>query len=146
MDKVKRRSPFITLFGGLGTLWYAVHAVEYVFARYDKLETRMALPAPLGLQDLFLAMPGWASLVFTFTIWLGLLGAVLLLLGDRASVLILSLALITAIATTAWGAMAYLQGFSPVGGIDPLLFGAGQGAVALGLWLYARTAKRYNTI
>ncbi|MFN7002484.1 MAG: hypothetical protein ACK4NW_03505 [Roseinatronobacter sp.] len=146
MPAVARRSFLVTLFGVAGLFWYLFHAIEYVFARYDALNTIVALPAPMGLSGLFDAMPQWASIALTLTIWLGLLGAVLLLLADRASVLILSLTLLTALVTLAWGVMAFSQGLRELGQIQPLYFSAGQAAFAVGIWLAARTAKRYGLI
>jgi hypothetical protein len=146
MPAATRRSLFVTLFGVVGTLWFAIHAIEYVYARYDALNEAMPLVAPLGLGPLYDAMPQWAAIALTMTIWLGLLGAFLLLLGDRASVLVLSFTLLAAVVTLVWGALAFSQGLGALGGVDPLLFGAGQAAVALGVWLYARTAKRFAAI
>lgn len=146
MSAATRRSLFVTIFGVVGTLWFALHAVEYVYARYDALNTMLPLTSPLGLNGVFEEMPEWAAIALTLTIWLGLLGGLLLLIGDRASVFVLSLTLLAALVTFVWGALAFSQGLGPIGPIDPLLFGAGQGAVALGIWLYARTAKRYGTL
>lgn len=142
----RRRSFFVTLFGVVGTLWFALHGVEYVFARYATLNEMLPLPAPLGLQALFEALPQWAAISMTAAIWIGLLGAFLLLLGDRASVLVLSLCVISALVSLVWGGMAFLDGSGPFGGVDPLLFTAGQMAMAVALWLYARTAKRFGTL
>lgn len=146
MSAATNRSMFVTIFGVVGVLWFALHAVEYVYARYDALNDLIALVPPLGLAGLFSEMPQWAAIALTATIWLGLLGAFLLLLGDRASVFVLSLTLIAALVTFAWSALAFSQGLGAIGQVDALLFGAGQAAVALGVWLYARTAKRYGTL
>jgi hypothetical protein len=75
MPATTRRSFLVTIFGVIGTLWFAIHAIEYVFARYLALETAFPLPAPFGLSGVFEAMPQWASIALTATIWLGLLGA-----------------------------------------------------------------------
>lgn len=146
MAATRSRSFFVTLFGLVGTLWFALHAVEYVFARYTRLDAIFTLPDPLGLAAFFSELPIWASVALTSTIWLGLLGAFLLLLGDRASVFVLSLCVVTALITLAWGILAFVQGAGPMGGVNPLFFVAGQAAMAFGLWLYARTAKRYGTL
>ena len=146
MPAVKRRSFLATLFGLTGLFWFAFHATEYVFARYDALSAYVTLPDMIGLGGLFDAMPQWAGIALTVTIWLGLLGAVLLLLGDRASVLVLSLTLITALMVLAWGGLAFSQGLTVLGGVQPLFFGASQAIVAFGLWLGARTSKRFGDI
>lgn len=146
MPASKRRSLLVTVFGVIGTIWFALHAAEYLFERIDWLAATLALPAPLGLPDLFDSMPQWASVALTVTIWLGLLGAFLLLLGDRASVLVLSLTVIAALVTLAWGVLAFTQGFGHIGTVEPLFFAGAQAAMTIGLWLYARTAKRYDTL
>ena len=146
MSATTNRSLFVTIFGVVGVLWFALHAVEYVYARYDALNGMVPLVAPLGLAGVFAELPQWASIALTATIWLGFLGAFLLLLGDRASVFVLSLTLIAALVTFVWSALAFSQGLGTIGQVDALLFGAGQAAVACGLWLYARTAKRYGTL
>lgn len=146
MPATKRRSSLVTIFGVVGLFWFAFHAVEYVFARYAALGQMLPLPEPMGLGGLFDAMPQWAAMALTVTIWLGLLGTVLLLLGDRASVLVLSLTLLASLVTLAWGVLAMWQGLTELGRIQPLFFGAGQAAMVFGLWLYARTAKRYGVL
>lgn len=144
MPATTRRSLVMTVFGVLGTLWFALHAAEYVYARYDALQARLPLPDPLGLSEVFAAMPQWAAISMTAAIWLGLLGSVLLLLRDAAAVLILSLTLIATLPVVIWAAMAFFAGLAFVGGVNLLFFAGGQVAVAFGLWLYARTAKRYG--
>lgn len=146
MPAAQRRSILTTMFGVVGLFWFAFHAVEYVYARYDALSGYMPLPAPMGIGGLFDTIPQWAALALTLTIWTGLLGALLLLLGDRAAVLLLALTLLAALVTLVWGAMAFSQGLTVLGQVNPLFFGAGQAAVALGLWLFARTSKRYGTL
>ncbi len=146
MSEVKRRSLFVTLFGVLGVAWFGLHAFEYVHARYDGLSTMVPLAPPLGLPELFQLMPHWASIALTVTIWLGLLGSFLLLLGDRASVIVLSLTVVTALVTGVWAGLAFVQGAAAIGNINPVFFGLGQAAVTVGIWLYARTAKRYGTL
>lgn len=146
MPAVKRRSFLVTLFGVIGLFWFALHAMEYVFARYEALNSVLTLPDPLGLGGLFSAMPQWASIALTVTIWLGLLGALLLLIGDRASVLVLSLTLLAALVVLAWGALAFLQGLTVLGDVQTLFFAAGQAVFAFGLWLGARTAKRFGLL
>ena len=141
-----RRSFFVTVFGVIGTLWFAIHALEYLYARYDALEAMLPMPAPFGLPGVFEAMPPWAGIAATAAIWLGLLGSFLLLLGDRASVLILSFTFLATLVGLAWGAIAFFEGAHDIAGVQPLMFLGSQAAMTFGLWLYSRTAKRYHTI
>ncbi|TVS02335.1 MAG: hypothetical protein EA407_09960 [Rhodobacteraceae bacterium] len=146
MATTKSRSFFVTLFGVVGTLWFALHAIEYVLARYAPLGEMVPLPDPLGLEAFYAGLPVWLSVALTATIWLGLLGAFLLLLGDKASVLILSLAVITALVALILSGMAFFSGLGAIGSVDPVFFVGAQAAFVIGIWLYARTAKRYGTL
>jgi hypothetical protein len=146
MPATTRRSFFVTIFGVIGTLWFAVHAIEYVYARYTALNAILPLPAPFGLSGVFDAMPQWAAIALTATIWLGLLGAFLLLLGDRAAVLVLSFTFLATLVGLVWGVLAFLEGNQSIAGVNPLLFLSSQTAVSFGLWLYSRTAKRYQIL
>lgn len=134
----------MTLFGVVGFLWFIIHAAEYVYARYDALNTMMPLPAPLGLAPLFEVLPQWAEISLTVAIWLGLLGAFLLILQDRAAVLVLSLTFLASLAVLVWAGMAFMEGVAIVGSLNVAMFAGAQAAMALGLWLYARTAKRFG--
>ena len=142
----KPRYFLVTLFAVVGLIWYGVHAIEYVVARYAPLSAIVPLPAPLGLGGFLGELPLWASSAVTATIWLGLLGTFLLVLRDRASVLILSFALIAAVVALVFGAMAFWDGAMVLGGISPILFTGAFFVMTFGLWLYARTAKRSGTL
>lgn len=139
-----RRSILMTAFGVVGLLWFLLHAVEYIYSRYDALQTMLPLPSPLGLVGLFEGMPQWAEIALTAAIWLGLLGAILLVLRDQAAVLILALTFLATLPVLVWAVISFAQGLGALGGVAVLMFAGGQVAVALGLWLYARTAKRYG--
>lgn len=142
----KQRYLFVTIFAVIGLLWYGLHALEYVVARYAPISNIVQLPQPLGLRGFLQELPLWASTAITATIWLGLLGAFLLALRDRASVLIFSLALVAACVAAVFGVMTLWLGSGPMGGVDPLWFTFALFLMTFGLWLYARTAKRYGTI
>lgn len=147
MSTRRDRSLVGTVFAVVGFLWFALHATEYVFARYSKLDALISLPEPLGIGNLFEALPLWASATLTATLWLGLLGAFLLLLRDRASVLVLALAMISAVVSGAWAVMASLNlASAQITHPDAVFYIASQGLVVTGLWLYARTAKRYQSL
>ena len=67
----KPRYFLVTLFAVVGLIWYGVHAIEYVVARYAPLSAIVPLPAPLGLGGFLGELPLWASSAVTATIWLG---------------------------------------------------------------------------
>ncbi len=138
------RSFIMTVFGVVGFLWFAVHAAEYVYARYDGLQSALPLPDPLGVAALFEAMPQWAGIALTAAIWLGLLGALLLIVQDRAAVIVLSFTFLASLPVLVWAGLAFAEGMEVIGSLHILMFAGAQVAMALGLWLYARTAKRYG--
>lgn len=144
MPATAQRNLLMTVFGVIGLFWFLLHAVEYVYARYDALQSMLPLPDPLGLAPLFDVLPQWAGIALTAAIWLGLLGSVLLMLRDQAAVLILSLTLLATLPVLVWAIIALFEGLASVGGISLLLFAGGQVAFALGLWLYGRTARRFD--
>ncbi len=144
MPATTRRNALMTVFGVVGFFWFLLHAVEYVYARYEALQTALPLPQHLGLSPLFDAIPQWAGIALTACIWLGVLGAILLVLQDRAAVLILALTLLASLPVLVWAALSFLEGIASLGGVNLPMFAGGQVTVALGLWLYARTARRHN--
>ena len=146
MAEKRARGVLVTVFGVVGTACFALLALEYVVARYDGLGALVVLPAPMGLGDFLTALPDWSSFAVTLGIWLGLLGAVLLLLGDRASVLVLALSFLASLVASVWAVLALLQGDLQAMTINPLEYIASLLLGSFGLWLYARTAKRYGRI
>ncbi len=144
MPATTRRNVLMTFFGVIGFFWFLLHAVEYVYARYDGLQATLPLPDQLGLMPLFGALPQWAGIALTACIWLGLLGSVLLVLQDRAAVLILSLTLLASLPVLVWAVLSFVEGLASLGRVNLMMFAGGQVTMALGLWLYARTARRFN--
>ena len=144
MPATTRRNVLMTFFGVIGFFWFLLHAVEYVYARYDGLQATLPLPEQMGLMPLFEALPQWAGIALTASIWLGLLGSVLLVLQDRAAVLILSLTLLASLPVLVWAGMSFMDGLYALDGVNLPMFAGAQVAVALGLWLYARTARRFK--
>jgi len=146
MPVQSNRGALITLFAVVGCLWFGLHAAEYVAARYAPLGALMALPEGYGLSALLQSVPAWASGAIGATVWLGLLGSLLLLLQDRASVLILSLGFLASLVALVWAFMAMAEGFLILGGVNVVQFTGALAAVSAGCWLYARVAKRSGTL
>lgn len=140
------RGALITLFAVVGCLWFGLHAIEYVAARYAPFSVLVPLPDGYGMAALLERVPAWASGTIGATVWLGLLGSILLLLRDRAAVLVLSVTVLAALASLVWGVMAMADGLGTLGGVDVVRFTGALAAVALGCWLYARVAKRAGTL
>lgn len=146
MSVHSRRGALVTLFAVVGCLWFGLHAAEYVMARYEPLGTLFALPDGYGLASLLQSIPVWASGAIGAAVWLGLLGSILLLLQDRASVLVLSLAFLASLVALLWSVMAVIDGLTILGGVHVLQFTGALAAVSAGCWLYARVAKRSGAL
>lgn len=142
MPAQRHRGALMTGFAVVGCFWFGLHAIEYLAARYVPLQDILPLPASYGLAGLLDVVPGWASIAIGAAVWLGLLGSILLLLRDKASVLVLALGFLASLVALAWGLMALADGLTTLGGVNVVQFTAALAAVALGCWLYARVAKR----
>jgi hypothetical protein len=146
MPHKRPRGVLLTVFSVIGTLHFGFLALEYVVARYAALSQIIPLPAPWGLAGFYEGIPQWGAVALTLTIWLGLLGSVMLLARERASVLVLTLSFLTSLVALVWGAMAYIDGHIVIDTVRPLDMGAGLACLCFGLWLYARTAKRNGVL
>lgn len=146
MPAQKSRGWLATLMAVVGCAWFGLHALEYVAARYEPVGAVLSLPTGYGLNGLFGAIPLWADAALGATVWLGLLGALLFLLRDRAAVLVLAVALLAGVVTGVWGVLAAAGGAGKLGSVDPAQFTLAQAAVVFGLWLHARTLKRHGAL
>lgn len=120
-------------------LWHAALALDYVNLRFSLGLDLPQLMALLPLDAL------WARVAFTMAVWLGLAGAVFLLFGDDAAVLLLFAAALSALVGLAGGGLS--GGLALVSVALPVV-GAVQLPVALLVlvpalgWFYARALKR----
>jgi hypothetical protein len=146
MPVQSNRSALITLFAVVGCLWFGLHAAEYAAARYEPLGSLLALPDGYGLSALLQSVPAWASGAIGATVWLGLLGSILLLLQDRAAVLVLSLGFLASLVGIVWAVMAMADGLLVLGGVNVVQFCGALASVSAGCWLYARVAKRSGAL
>lgn len=146
MPQQRPRGVFLTIFSVIGTLHFGFLALEYVLARYAALSDAFPLPQPWGLTGFYDGIPQWVAMALTLTIWLGLLGSVLLLLRDPASVLVLTFSFLTSLIALVWGGLAFADGHILIDTVRPLNMGAGLACISFGLWLYARTAKRNGVL
>jgi hypothetical protein len=146
MPHQRPRGAILTLFSVIGIAYFGLLAVEYLLARLPSLGGLVSLPAGFGLDEFLIGIPSWASLTVTGTIWTGLLGAVLLAMRDRAAVPVLSVTLLGSLVALGWGALAYADGHTLIGNVQPLEMGASLATLTFGLWLYARSAKRNGAL
>ena len=130
--------------GGLGTLWNAFGAYDYLMTRMrntDYFESMMPGVDPNEILAWIDAFPIWAQFGWGLGVWGGLLGSILLLVRSRWAVLVLGLSLVgcvlglgyqIAMAPPAPGGMS-----EGAGAIMPWVIIA----VAVGLFVYARAQR-----
>lgn len=120
--------------GGLGILWNAVGAFDYVMTQ-TRNDAYMSSFTPEQLEY-FYAFPSWVVASWAVAVWGGVLGTALLLLRKRiaAPILLISLA---AMVVTSIHNFLLTNGLEVMGG-GGAAFSALVFVVALGLWLYAR--------
>lgn len=127
--------------GALALLWNGFGAFDYVMTR-TKGATYVESMMPGTDGDAFMAyvdgFPLWASIGWGLGVWLGLLGAILLLMRHRLAVIALGLSLAGAILGIGYQLInpADLPGMdSGFNAVAPYLIIA----IALALYLYARS-------
>lgn len=123
-------------------LWHGALAFDYLNLRFALFPDAPALMSALAFGAL------WLKVVWAMAVWLGLLGAIFLLLRDDASVLLLFAAGVSMLATLA-GVVMQGTAISITGPLAVLGWPALAAALALvplGGWLYARWQKRRGAL
>ena len=129
----------VRLVGLVAFLVYLAGVADYLLRRLDvAMWTDRIAPDWLAYAA---AMPQWLDIAWTLAVWLGLLGAILLLRRERTAVLPMAGAFIAAVVTVV-GAYATQP---PPGGLDTaaLTIWASAGLVVFTalVWVYTRSAK-----
>ncbi len=129
----------VRLVGLVAFLAYLAGAADYLLRRLEVTEWTDRIPAEWLAY--IAAVPQWLDIAWTIAVWLGLLGAILLLRRERTAVLPMAGAFIAA-------ALAVVGAFvtqPPPGGLDtaaPTIWAAAILVVFTALvWVYARSAK-----
>jgi len=129
----------LRLVGIVAFLAYLAGAADYLLRRLDVAAWTDMLSAEwLAYAE---GLPTWLDAAWAFSVWLGLLGAILLLRRERTAVLPMAGAFIAAVVAVV-GAYVTLP---PPGGLDPaapaLWAAIAMVAFAALIWLYARAVK-----
>jgi peptidoglycan/LPS O-acetylase OafA/YrhL len=125
--------------GLLALVWHLGGAADYV-------ATQIAWEPYVGQfpdawMAYFDAMPLWVDAAWAIGVWVGLLGAVLLLMRERAAVLALALAAVAMAAATFWLLVVSDPPMQDITGAQGVYVMLGAVLVSVLLWIYARSAK-----
>ncbi len=139
---VTERAPMhLWVVGGLGALWNAFGAYDYVMTRMrdtDYLASMMPNVDPQATLAWVDGFPIWAQFGWGLGVWMGLLGCIMLLMRHRWSVPVLGLSLIGAILGLGYQIVAAPPLPGAEGDTMMMVMPFVIIAVAVGLFLYSR--------
>ena len=95
---------------------------------------------PIDQRDLVLAMPGWMTAAYALAVWVGLAGALLLVLRRRLAAPLLLISLLAALVQ--FGALLVVPGLRNLVGPDELMVPFVIMLVCYGIWHLARYAQK----
>ena len=130
--------------GILALLWHAAGALDYLLTQIDFAPYTGTVP-PEWLAY-FGAMPGWVTGAWAVGVWIGLLGAVLLLMREHWAPLALAVAFAGVLVATVWLTVFARPPMQEAVGMEFTWVMVGATVLALLLWLYARWMRRANVI
>ena len=143
-DGARARTPVhLWIVGILALLWNAIGCYDYLMTRMrntDYLKSMMPDVDPNAMLAWVDGFPIWAQFGWGLGVWMGLVGALLLLLRNRWAVLVLGLSFVGAVLGLGYQIVAAPPMPGPTGGamdIMPYVIIA----IALGLFLYARAMR-----
>jgi hypothetical protein len=131
------------LIGVVALLWNAMGAFDYVMTQ-TKNADYMSHFTPEQL-DYFYAFPAWMVAAWAIAVWGGMLGAVLLLLRKRLAEHVFLASFVAAVLTAIYS-YALSEGAEIFDGVASHVFNVLILAVALALYLYARTLARRGVL
>jgi hypothetical protein len=138
-NAVTQRAPMhLWIVGGLGTLWNAFGSMSYFISKTHNADIMSKMAPDIDPQVAFAyadAMPIWASFGWGLGVWMGLLGAILLLARSRWAVHAFALSLIGMVLSFSYQLMVT----PPPAGMDSKIMPIVIVAIGLLLVAYARS-------
>lgn len=130
--------------GILALLWHAAGALDYLLTqiRFEPYTGQV----PAEWLAYFDAMPAWVTAAWAIGVWIGLLGAVLLLMREHWAPLALAASFAAVLAATLWLALLAEPPMAEAVGPEFTTVMVAATVVALLLWLYARWMRHANVI
>lgn len=130
--------------GLLALLWHAAGALDYVLTLYA-FEPYVSQVPPEWLEY-FRAIPAWVTGAWAVGVWVGLLGAILLLMREHWAPLALAVAFAGVLAATLWLTLLAEPPMQEAVGMGFTWTMVAATVAALLLWLYARWLRRRGVI
>jgi hypothetical protein len=128
----------------LATLWHAGGALDYLLTQIDYEPYTSQVP-PEWLAW-FGEMPLWVTAAWAIGVWVGLAGAVMLLMREHWAPLLLFIAFAAVTAATVWLTLLADPPMQVAVGMEFTWVMIGASLLALLLWLYARWMRRKGVI
>lgn len=130
--------------GLLATLWHVGGAADYLATQLEYEPWVGQFPPEWAAY--FGGLPMWVNAAWAIGVWVGLLGAVLLLMRERAAVLTLAAAAAAMLAATLWLIFVSDPTIQAVTGPGGAWVMAGAALASVVLWLYARWMKTAHVL
>lgn len=130
--------------GLLALLWHLGGAADYLATHLAYEPYVRQFPAEWMVY--FDTLPFWVDAAWAIGVWVGLLGAVLLLMRERAAVLALALSAVALIAATFWLLAVSDPPMQAVTGASGIYVMAGAALASVILWAYARWVKMHGVL
>lgn len=122
--------------GLAAALWHAAGAVDYALMKFRVPAYLDQVPPEWVVY--FDALPAWVTAAWAVGVWIGLLGALLLLAREAVAPIMLAMAFIALAAASAWLIWFADPVMADVTGDEGVWVMAGATAASALLWLYAR--------
>ena len=130
--------------GLLALLWHAAGALDYALTQLDV--TAYTSQVPPEWMAYFGAIPAWVTAAWAISVWVGLLGAILLLMREHWAPLVLAVAFAGVLVATLWLTLLSDPPMQEAVGMEFTWTMVGATVAALLLWLYARWLRRRGVI
>ena len=130
--------------GIIALLWHAAGSLDYLLTQIGFEPYVSQVPAEWLAY--FAAMPAWVTGAWAIGVWVGLLGAVLLLMREHWAPLALAVAFVAILAATLWLTLLADPPLQQAVGEEFTWVMILATVGALLLWLYARWMRRVNVI
>lgn len=130
--------------GLLAFLWHLAGSADYVLTVIDYPPYTSQVPP--AWMEYFGSMPAWVTACWAVGVWVGLLGAILLLMREAAAPLTLALSFLGTLGASVWLLLLSDPPMQQVTGAGGVYVMVGATLAALLLWIYARWQRQNGVL